>query len=521
MSDIGITCTVSTRNRYDTTLPLCLTAIANQTLPPNEFILFDDGEHRDLRENPIFQHIFRLFDVRGIKWRVIFGEGKGQVRNHIIALKEAKHDFIWRLDDDNVPESSVLAALASYMSDNLGAVGRVVIEPKNGHIQRPAFASNKIEDIYLGANVQWWKHREDSAPIVVDHLYSSFLFRKSIAEYCDELSPIGHREETLLTYEMTRAGYKCLFNPKAVTWHFCNPQGGIRSHNNQAFGMSDEVIFSRKMMSWGVKPTEYSFAALYHGIGDHFAFKSVLPNYFRKNKGKKYVFFTTYPEVFADVPEIIQGSMAEGERLLPNIDKYNEYKFMIDHAWDSHIVWAYRDLYKLPGEVVRGKFGSDDLVQGVGDYIVVSPYSQNANHPKSYPQWLELIKLLKTTGYRLVQIGRSNEPTLDSIDEHVKDKSFSELQSLISGSKTWISVDNFLPHMVNCIDKIIPGVVIFSQSDPRLFGYPYNINILKSDKYLRPNQFDKWDDVKRIDASFESAENIFLRMKEVLKKPQG
>jgi hypothetical protein len=40
----------------------------------------------------------------------------------------------------------------------------------------------------------------------------------------------------------------------------------------------------------------------------------------------------------------------------------------------------------------------------------------------------------------------------------------------------------------------IYGVVIWGKSDPLLFGYPENVNLLKDRKYLRARQFYIWDD---------------------------
>ena len=37
------------------------------------------------------------------------------------------------------------------------------------------------------------------------------------------------------------------------------------------------------------------------------------------------------------------------------------------------------------------------------------------------------------------------------------------------------------------------GIVIFSKSDPKVFGYEQNINLLKDKKYLRSKQFDIWE----------------------------
>jgi len=79
-NNIKVTATISTRNRYFTSLPLCLTAIAMQTRVPDQLIIYDDGEHKDLREEPIYQNIFSLLQKKGIDWSVNFTDGQGQVK---------------------------------------------------------------------------------------------------------------------------------------------------------------------------------------------------------------------------------------------------------------------------------------------------------------------------------------------------------------------------------------------------------------------------------------------------------
>lgn len=125
-------------------------------------------------------------------------------------------------------------------------------------------------------------------------------------------------------------------------------------------------------------------------------------------------------------------------------------------------------------------------------YIVIAPYSRqlrNGNrNPKDYPFWPELIKLLEKD-YKIIQIGHTGESTL------VKDVRFNqtlpELKKLIQDCAFWVSIDSFLPHLAYHVGK--PGVVIWGVSDPNIFGYPENLNIIKDRKYLRSNQFDVWE----------------------------
>jgi glycosyltransferase involved in cell wall biosynthesis len=345
-----ITATISTRNRYETTLPLAMMAIINQTLSPNEFILFDDNDKpADLREVEVYRYLFSLFDTKNIKWKVIFGKREGQVKNHQAALEVAAGDWIWRLDDDNVPESNVLQTLVSNIDEKLGAVAGLVITPPVTSL--PPGVDNKIQNIYSQDNIQWhsWNGKKE-----VDHLYSSFLYRKEAGKhgYCDELSRIGHREETIFTYEMKRKGWKLIVDSRAITWHL-RAQGGIRSESDGRLWEHDEQIFRRKMEEWKVETIGVKLIHLNNGLGDHLMFLNLLPQIVDKYKDKKLVIACCYPDVFKDCG-IQLVSIADGEKIATamNIDlgTLDVYKFCTDRQWKGHLIEAFAEIYGVKYE---------------------------------------------------------------------------------------------------------------------------------------------------------------------------
>jgi len=69
----------------------------------------------------------------------------------------------------------------------------------------------------------------------------------------------------------------------------------------------------------------------------------------------------------------------------------------------------------------------------------------------------------------------------------------SDLLELCKTCDAWFTVDNFFNHFCSYY-KIPNGFVMFGQSDPNIFGYKTNTNILKDRKYLRPDQFGFWWD---------------------------
>jgi ADP-heptose:LPS heptosyltransferase len=140
--------------------------------------------------------------------------------------------------------------------------------------------------------------------------------------------------------------------------------------------------------------------------------------------------------------------------------------------------------------------------------ILISPFSKKLRngmpkHPKDYPYWKKLVKLLKDN---IIQIGIEGEKKLTK--DFRKNLSLKEIEELVKECKYWISVDSFLPHLAKHIGKT--GVVIWSVSDPEIFGYKENLNILKDRKYLRKNQFSIWEQ-----ESYN--EDAFLKPEEIIK----
>lgn len=141
--------------------------------------------------------------------------------------------------------------------------------------------------------------------------------------------------------------------------------------------------------------------------------------------------------------------------------------------------------------------------------IVIFPFAkklrENKPHPKNYPWWPELIDLLIKDNHKIIQVGIEEETQL--VEDFRKNLSYTDLCNLLKSSDTWISVDSFGQHLGWSLG--IRGIAIFGQSDPNIFGHPENINVLKSKKYLRKQQFWLWEQTEFIEESFLEADKIF------------
>ncbi len=351
MPKSGVTASISTKDRYFSTLPLAIAGVLAQTVLPEKFYLFDDGEHKDIRGITPYNNLLRLLSYKGVDWEVVWAPRLGQVRNHQDALDRAKTEFVWRLDDDNIPEPRTLETLLEVAKDpSVGAVGGLVLFPV-GMSPRPPGLTSRMEDIFhpMG-NLQW--HTWDGPNEEVDHLYSTFLYRmeagRKAGGYPKDLSPIGHHEETTFSYSIKRAGYKLLVTPKATTWHLRDDQGGIRAYKDANLWAEDSRKFLGRLKDWGVTLRRFEVAVLDNGIGDHIVFKKVvLPELRKKHAGKHLVVAACYPEVFAMEKDLTLVSIADAKAAFGNIDKWNVYAWAASNGWKGPLEGAFRKIYGL------------------------------------------------------------------------------------------------------------------------------------------------------------------------------
>jgi len=350
---INVTVDVCTKNRYYSTFPSCLMSIVSQSFLPEKIIIVDDtpaSDRADLRNISVYQNIFSLFDKKGIEWEVVFGDDRGQVFGHNAVLEKATTEYIWRIDDDEFAENNVLQRFYECMKSdsNIGAVSCSILDAKSYPIvkENKEVNVNLMKNILSSPNFQWVKYNK-SILAYAEHLYSSFLYKKSVSShgFCKELSKVGHHEESILSHEIFRKGYKLVIDPNITIWHLREESGGIRDKNNdQSMFAHDEEVFKKKMSEWRIEDEGFKLVVLNNGIGDHYIFKSVFSEIMENNKDKEFILAVCYPEVFEEFENVELVSIAEAEKIC-NTDKYNIYKWCIDNNWQKHISLAYKEMY--------------------------------------------------------------------------------------------------------------------------------------------------------------------------------
>jgi ADP-heptose:LPS heptosyltransferase len=139
--------------------------------------------------------------------------------------------------------------------------------------------------------------------------------------------------------------------------------------------------------------------------------------------------------------------------------------------------------------------------------IIIHPYAKplhsGKQNSKNYPYWEELIALIDEP---IIQIGVTGEQQL--VPDFRTNLPINELRQLIKECRTWIAVDSFFQHLAWSEQK--QGIVLWSVSDPCIFGHDSNINLLKSRDFLAKNQFLWWD-------ATEYNKDAFMNPEEVIK----
>ncbi len=240
----------------------------------------------------------------------------------------------------------MLEKLCSHIKDGVGAIAGAVLEP--GFSSSLERGKNTISTIYTSLNYQWYSGGD---VIESEHLYSSFLYRKTAGAhgYCKDLSTVGHREETIFTYEMFTHGWKLIIDPNIITWHMKENSGGIRSFSNKKLWENDEEIFRKKLLAWKSISDNTILVNMDCGIGDHFMFKPVLKDLISNNPEKTINVAACFKEVFMDLDHtnVKYLSIADAKIMYgKKFEELNVYKYCMDNNWkDKPLVKAFKQIY--------------------------------------------------------------------------------------------------------------------------------------------------------------------------------
>ena len=254
-----VTALVTTCDRYDTTLPLCLMSIINQTYKPNRIVLVDDNQEKKFYDYEILRNILILCKYKDIKFDYFYGPSKGCTYALDLGLKKIEQGWILKVDDDNVLEPNILELYVKNISDNVGVMGGLIIDndslTRGWDIQKNEY--NRLCDVYSVWNVQMITNQSTDIK-EVEHVYSNYFFRKDdeISHYL-RLSTSSHREETIFTYQYFKKGYKLYIIPESKTYHLNYDKTTGNNRHSHDSAIQNEIVFIEWLKKWNIVPQEF------------------------------------------------------------------------------------------------------------------------------------------------------------------------------------------------------------------------------------------------------------------------
>ena len=260
-----VTILLTTCDRYDTTLPLCLMSIFNQSYKPDRIVMVDDSKVKKFYDNILLRNILVLLKEKGIEFDYFYGPSRGAVPALQIGLENIEDGWVFKMDDDNILSYNVLALFVNNISSVIGVMSGIFIDKNmndfyiNSPEKYPVMVDgyyNRIENVYSDFNIQFVRHQSDDIK-KVHHIYSNYFFRRDLAnDYPLELSPSSHREETVFTYEIFRKGYELIVIPQVKIHHLHYDSKSGNSQYSEKYIKKNELFFVEKLKEWNIVPNE-------------------------------------------------------------------------------------------------------------------------------------------------------------------------------------------------------------------------------------------------------------------------
>lgn len=184
-----------------TTLPACLQALLNQTQPPDEIIVVDDGSQDQTAQ------VARAYGAQTLEQS---HRGPAAARN--LGIAHARGELLLLTDADCEPAPGWVAEMSAPFCDpQISGVKGVYRTRQPEHIAR--LAQIEFEERY--------DLLEKAASIDFIDTYSA-AFRASALQATggfDPAFPLAVSEDAELSYRLVSAGYRLLFNSRAIVYH--------------------------------------------------------------------------------------------------------------------------------------------------------------------------------------------------------------------------------------------------------------------------------------------------------------
>jgi GT2 family glycosyltransferase len=210
-------------------LSRCLEALAALETDPTmfEIIIVDNNSSDNTRE--VVQGFVQEHPTLSIHYLFEKEQGAALARNSAIA--EASGEILCFLDDDTVPTSGWLSAIAAGFADpGVGCVGGPAILDFQGR-ERPPWLLGDLQGLLSGYGLLYTEPTAISKIAEYPFLCNMAVRRSVLAEVGSFRPDLGRSggsllagEETELVDRMYKAGWRVMYLPDAKVWHLVAPE---------------------------------------------------------------------------------------------------------------------------------------------------------------------------------------------------------------------------------------------------------------------------------------------------------
>lgn len=142
--------------------------------------------------------------------------------------------------------------------------------------------------------------------------------------------------------------------------------------------------------------------------------------------------------------------------------------------------------------------------------IVIQTKTGSAGKAKEWPYFAEFIELYPDIEF--IEVLIDGQTVTKGATPFIGTRS--EIIKLLKESDYFISIDSWLQHLAAMQTKV-KGLVIFSRSNPAIFGYSKFVNVFESHTYFKANPYEAWNPTDlQLEAfpSIEKVQNAFAKL---------
>lgn len=227
---------IVTRDRQNF-LAILLSSLMKQTYKAFDLVIYDSSEGEQCVNNQACASIIKRMELEGHRFKIVMGDKSirdiGTLRNKVIEEDQFGNKWAVRIDDDSFCDPDYIELLVGGIGEHVGVVGGIVpyMWVERMYRQVPSKFNEVTENYMWTDNCIFFYNTPRDRYFEAGHVRSSYMYNVALAKeirFPEWSGPSGFTEETVFCIKVWMKGYKVLFNPHAVCWHFNAVSGGGR-----------------------------------------------------------------------------------------------------------------------------------------------------------------------------------------------------------------------------------------------------------------------------------------------------